>query len=276
MNVSRLTVMHINIIGAVAALILGVALFFILIKPKNDDIAKTKADWAASESQGGTDSAVKTAQSGLVTAKKDTERIKKQWAVDEKYYMPELKFDKDLLAMYESRGYQPPRGPQIGFKDLPAYWGKWITGWYDSQVNQGVVRTPDTVFPIEGFPADPNYLATLTSITFPRGKPWNVTLECKSFADAMNHLRRFNRMQNMGVPVINNVALSGQSPQLTLSYELALYIIPSEAPPAKDPRIGAGAGGGAGGGMGGMMGGPGGMGGKFSGMSMGGPGSGGK
>jgi len=46
MNFSRLTVLHINIIGIVTAVILSLILFFVLIKPKNDDIAAKHVDLA--------------------------------------------------------------------------------------------------------------------------------------------------------------------------------------------------------------------------------------
>jgi hypothetical protein len=44
-------------------------------------------------------------------------------------------------------------------------------------------------------------------------------------------------MRGMGMPVIDNVALQGTSPNLTMSYNLALYIIPRNPPPQSDPRL---------------------------------------
>lgn len=68
-------------------------------------------------------------------------------------------------------------------------------------------------------------------------------------------------MEHHGMPVINNVVISGQSPDLMLDYEMALYIIPRTPPPARDPMIGGGAGAPAGGmGMGAGMPGSAGMG----------------
>jgi hypothetical protein len=100
---------------------------------------------------------------------------------------------------------------------------------------------------------EPNGIASLTSITFPSPKsPWKVSLICQTFDDAMAHLRRFNGMMGHGMPVVDAVTLSGHSPELILSYNLALYIIPGQAPPPVDTRIGAGGGSGGGGGMGKM------------------------
>ena len=52
-------------------------------------------------------------------------------------------------------------------------------------------------------------------------------------------------MRGFGMPVVDNVELQGQSPDLTMTYDMALYIIPPANPPAPDPVIGAGGGGGA-------------------------------
>ena len=250
----RLTTLHINIIGLVTAIILSLILFFALIKPKQDDIAKTQGEIDSTESSGGTDAKVQEGESTLKKEKVNTQNINAQWAVDEQYYMPKLNFGSNLLTLYEFKGYG-----NMGFKDLPTYWGTWVTKWYDDQNRQGIARAPGTFFPIDAFPADPNQIAALTSITFPKpADTWKVQVECKTFNEAMNHLRRFNKMQGHGVPVVDKVALSGQSPHLLMNYEMAPYIIPSTAPPQKDSRIGGevsvGAGGGGGGGMGGKAG----------------------
>ena len=118
----------------------------------------------------------------------------------------------------------------------------------------GVV--PLTGFPIESFSSDPNDVSQLKAIAFPQTKPWEVEVSAKNFDAAISHLRRFNTIQHHGMPVIDKVALSGQSPDLRVKYTLQMFVIPPSAPPAADPKISGGAAGSGGGGpsMGGAMG----------------------
>ncbi len=266
---SRLTALHIHLIGAITALVCALILFFVLIKPKMDE-TKVVTDSAASiEGSGGTASAVSQHKNDLVKAQATAVATNRNWLINDIKYMPGINFNGDLLDTYENKLIR-----------IPALWGQWVAAWYDSQRNLGISRFPGVEFPVEAFPADPNSISQLSSLRFPRSGFWNVGVEAKSFDQAMAHLRRFNNMQKHGMPVIDNVALSGQSPNLSMTYTLALYVIPSAEPPAADPTIsaptgGAGAGTGMmGGRMGAMMGGmPGGMPGGA--MGMGGAGGGG-
>ncbi len=278
MKSPKLSALHVHIIGGVVFLLLGLILFFGMIKPKNQDTETAKAAASAAEGAGGTDSALSKAKKDLVSAKQDTVKINSDWSIYARKYMPNYNLDKDPLVAYFGGG----KGQKLSVNDIPAEEGTWITKWYDAQRSEGITRAEGVEFPIGPLATDPNGVASLTSITFPGGKqPWNVTLVCKSFDQAMAHIRRINGMTGHGMPVISEVALSGQSPELTLSYTLAMYVIPWTAPPAADTRIGAGGGGGTGGGAGIMGGGPangmGGMGGKsgMSGPATGGPASGG-
>jgi hypothetical protein len=257
---SKLTLLHINIIGIVTTLLLAIILFFVLVKPKQDDIATTQASLKSTIDAHGTPEDVAQHKKDLEKTKKDAAFQQAEWAKQAQYYMPALPYtDKsDPMQAYFFQPVGTKGNQRYGFRDLPTVYGRWLTAWYDAQRNSGVARQPGTEFPIDAFPPDPNYIATIDHLTFPKdGTPWPVNLDCKSFDDAMAHLRRFNTMQKHGMPVVNNVALSGQSPHLNLSYTLALYIIPATAAPPADPRInGAKTGAAAGmGGMGGMMGG---------------------
>ncbi|HZO89948.1 MAG TPA: hypothetical protein VFB38_16580 [Chthonomonadaceae bacterium] len=260
---NRLTMLHINLAGLFTALIIAGLLFLALIKPKQEDLQKTRADAQNIETQQhGTEAEASQHERDVKRAQQQQVAVEAQWQQASAEYMPRIPFQGTTLASY----------PLIA--DLPRQWGTWLASWYDVQRNQGVSRAPGVTFAIPGFPADPNYIASLNHITFPsETQPWTVTVEAKSFDDLMAHLRRFNtEMKHHGMPVINNVALSGQSPNLVGSYQLALYIIPPTKPPAEDIKIGSPGAGRAGGpGMGamGMMGGYGAMTGR-AGM-MGGP-----
>ena len=214
------------------------------------------------EQNGGTDAKINQKKTELASTKKDAAKTEADWNVNVVKYMPSFPYNdktNDLELYFFPPVGKSSKGQLYGFRDIPTVWGQWVTAWYDAQRNSGVAREPGTEFPIPEFMADPNQLTTRLAdhLTFPAdGKTWPVRMQCKTFDDAMNHLRRFNSMEHHGMPVINNVALAGQSPNLELSYDMALYIIPRTAPPKTDPMIGGGTGApGAGGGGG--FGGPG-------------------
>jgi hypothetical protein len=211
-----------------------------MIRPKSQDteIQLQAADTA--EKGGGTEAANRSSAADLVKSQKETVQIKKDWAVYDRKYMPEWKWGTNLLQVYYDKN---------GVNDIPTQWGKWVTAWYDAQKRDGIARSPGVEFPVPPLAVDPNGISTLSSITLPSAKsPWKVSLLCQTFDDAMAHLRRFDGMMGHGMPVIDAVTLSGHSPELTLSYNLALYVIPGQAPPPPDPRIGGGTTGGGGGG----------------------------
>jgi hypothetical protein len=268
---SRLTKLHIHIIGAFVSIIVAVLLFFILIRPQQDTLKKTQAE---------TDNLLTTEHGNEdVAHAKDLEnkqaeqaQIVADWKTESGYYMPLLPFGQDPLATY----------PLIGA--LPEQFSMYVQKWYNVQRPLGITAT-DASFTIPDFPADPNFASTLQNLTFPeQGRPWSVTVKCASFDALMAHLKRFNtQFREHGMPVINNVSLSGQSSEdrpdsqdLYASYDLSLYLILSQKPPAADPRIGP-TGGGGGGGLGGLLGGGkaggAGAGGRKGGFSMGGPGA---
>ncbi len=244
---SKLTSLHINIIGVVTAIIMSLILYFVMIKPKSEEITTSVAATDAAVQAGGTEDKVKAHKKDLVKSKQDTTVIKAAWAINQSRYMPKIAFSPtqkstNLINMYEFAGLYSD-GKPYGFRDLPTVWGLKVTNWYDAHYKEGVFRDFKQDFAIDSFSTDPNDISKLTSITFPQGKPWHVTVIAKTFDAAMQHLRRFNSMRGFGMPVVDGVALEGQSPLLAMSYDLALYVIPPAAPPAMDPVIGAGGGG---------------------------------
>ncbi|MCS6776460.1 MAG: hypothetical protein RMJ43_12260 [Chloroherpetonaceae bacterium] len=225
----RLTMLHINLIGVGTAIVLAIALYFALIKPKNEELEQTRASVEQTRSAGGTQQQVSTKQRELEQTKQQVAKTKAEWAVNEVKYMPppsvlDFGTQDDLLLTYQNKIIK-----------LPAYFGERLSAWYDAQ-RPLISRLPGVEFPIDAFPTDPNAISQLTSLKFPRDR-WQVVVSAKYFDAAMEHLRRFNDMRGLGMPVINNVALQGNSPDLLVSYDLALYVIPREAPPPSDPRL---------------------------------------
>ena len=247
---SKLTGLHISLIGGGIAIVMSLILYFAMIKPKNEEIEASRAATESAVQAGGTVDKVKAHQKDLAKAKNDTKVITAAWAINQQRYMPKIAFSPaqkstNLIHMYEFSGLYSD-GKVYGIRDLPTVWGLKVINWYDAHSKDGVIRDfLKDDFAIESFSPDPNDISKLSSITFPQSKPWEVRVISKSFDAAMLHLRRFNSMRGFGMPVVDNVTLEGQSPALTMNYDMALYIIPPAAPPAPDPVIGAGSGGAA-------------------------------
>jgi uncharacterized membrane protein YgcG len=254
---NRLLWWHILLIGVGASLILAIILFFVSIKPKNEQVDAVRNDTKTTEDSGGTAMAVEKKKKEQKQAEANTVLFNQQWAQYSQLYMPNINFDKDLLMGYEFKIYSEGN-KSYGLRDLPRVWGQWVANWYDAQAKAGITR--QTVFPVPAFPPDPNKIAALNSISFPQDKPWHVTVLAKSFDQAMAHLERFNKIYKRGMPVVDKVALTGQSPNLQLDYDLIFYIIPPTTPPAEDKALSSSSSGGGGGGGG------------FGGFSSGGPG----
>lgn len=254
--------LHINLLGLGITLVAALFLFFLMIKPHQDDIKSVQADTANVQSNGGTQTALDQKKSDLKKAQAQGVKAQADWVKNSSVYMPDLKLNgPDVLTTYETRLIK-----------LPAYFGQYVTNWYAQQSKYGVTLNPGISFPVPAFPPDPNAVSTVDHLTLPGdGRDWGVQVTAKNFDAGMAHLRRINSMTKHGMPVIDNVALSGQSPNLQMSYSLALYVIPPKGPAAADPRIGAEGAAGAGR-MGGM---PGGMGGFGGGPPAGFPGMGG-
>jgi hypothetical protein len=254
---AKLTTLHITIIGVVMTLIMSLLLFFLLIKPKKEDIEASHSATDAAQTAGGTPEKVAGHKKDLAKAKQETKVITAAWDINERRYMPKIEFSQrqkstNLINMYAFNGLYSD-GKLYGIRDVPTVWGTKVKTWYDAHEREGIRRAPGQDFPIDSFSTDPNDISKLTSITFPQSKPWHVSVVAKTFDAAMLHMRRFNTMRGFGMPVVDGVALSGQSPNLAMVYDMALYVIPPAAPPAPDPVIGGGGGGApaAGGGFGG-------------------------
>lgn len=253
----KLTTGQILGIGVALAVVLSLVMIFAMIRPTQQKTADTLKTAETTETEGGTPTKVSGKEKEKQREQAKADKAKADWSVYSKDYMPDLNFDKkaDLIDVYQKKGLLDRAG--YGIKDIPTVWGTWLEAWYRTQRERNVALE-NPYFPIDAYSADPNDISKLTNLTFPAaGKPWNVAVTVKDFGAAMAHLRSFNGMRRHGMPVVSNVAFEGHSPNLRLTYDLMLYVIPGTEPPSEDPRIAGGTGttGGGGGGMGGMMGG---------------------
>ena len=239
---SKLTALHINIIGAVVALILSVALFFLLLKPKKEQLQQTQDETASTVTKGGTESAVAQAKNDLKNTKIAAAKTEAAWNVNERKYMPTLAFGKTQqpLTLFQNDAYVDPEGERFGLRDMPRLWGVWLEGWYGAQ-NPGtkfILADDKPYLGIPSYSPDPNAIAQLKSLTFPEaGKAWKIAVINTTFNNAMEHLKKINTMQQHGMPVVNSVTLMGHSPALAMAYEMAIYVIPHSDPPPADPLI---------------------------------------
>ncbi|HLJ54269.1 MAG TPA: hypothetical protein VKT77_04465 [Chthonomonadaceae bacterium] len=257
---NRLLWWHWLLIGFGASLVLFLILYFAMIRPATIKTTETNADSQSKEDAGGTPDKIAQKKAELKKEQANTKKVDADWETYASYYMPDIRYNKDVLRAYEGTqgtGTLLVNGKEKGVKDLPEEWGKWISKWYSAQgpkIEKGGLKPgiiPLTGFPIEAFSPDPNDVSKLTAIAFPQTKPWAVEVSATNFDAAMNHLERFNHIRQHGMPIVDNVALAGQSPDLRVRYDLKFVVIPPVAPPPSDPKIdatGAPAGGGGGGG----------------------------
>ena len=239
---SKLTALHINIIGFVVCVILSIALFLLLIKPANEKLQQTQADTESAKSAGGTDTEVKKAKTNYLASVQNANKTELAWNGNEKLYMPTLNFGKTQqpLDLYQYNAYVDPSGERFGLRDIPRLWGTWLEAWYKAQGPHIRFDSADdkNYVGIPGYSTDPNAISQLKFLQFPEpAKTWKIRVGSTSFDSAMLHLKRINSMRQHGMPVINAVTLEGHSPALTLNYEMALYVIPHTDPPPPDPII---------------------------------------
>ena len=256
---SRLTLLQINIIGAVVAVIVGLALYFTIItnamKDRDDKAAALKlVEDRASK--------LSTAQNALKRAQEDEKRTKIDWAVYEPVYMPIVNHDSNRVnAMmkdwWPNNGKSFPERFMAGFRKHMADQAKSLKiAW----LNPDVVAFPS-------FGPDPNAIDMGDTGTLKFG-PYQMQVQGRNYQSLMAHIKSWNKIRLIGAPVVEGVTLTGNSPNLFAAYTVTFTLILHETMPGKISRIGGSGGsqGGGGGGGRGMSSGGGG------GMMMGGPG----
>lgn len=277
---SKLTVLHINIIGIAIALIVGAALYFTVI---------TKANDAQKVAQGEYD-AVKTEADKLPTAKRNLANATTgraaaiaQYSAFEGQYMPVIGYDKDVLRNM-MRNFWPNGG-----KSWPERYIKVFRAYMNAERKRnGIVWENPGVLVLPSFGPDPNRIDAAGAgegLGPVLHYAYQMSVRAKSLPALVRHIQSWSTARGFGVPTVDGLQIQGNSPNLTASYNLSLTIIlrdaDAKAMPQPNGRI-SGSGGGGAGGMGGgdrgrgMMGGMGmpGMGGP-PGMSPTGMGSGG-
>ena len=277
---SRLTILHINIIGVFVAIAVGVGLYFLFI-PKARTAINQNQQLLASTQQ--TADTLPTAQSDLKKAVADKISLAKAYKVYEAQYMPTLGYNSNevvtmLRVFMWNYGHNWPQR----FKNA-------VFSFMNSQQRDNDITWIEGKSMTFGpFGIDPS---TIKADAFGGG----VSSQCQGYGPVLNytmnmlvtgpsmnallhHVQSWTKAKGIGVPTVSDVHMFRVYSTLFCRYTVNTTIILHETNPVYNPRISgtpSSAGGQAGGGMmGGMMGGPGmmgmsgpgGMGGPMSGM----------
>lgn len=213
MKLSKLRKIHIIIIGSVVWVLLGVGLFFVLIKPANEALAKEKARYDANY-PGSTPAMAAQAERNLQQAQLEVANIQTTFntVLDQK--MPNLRFDDRGQGMLQLWHEQVEvLGPLLE----RFIRSSGVTLLSDIKIPAPPVNPNDPLFSLDYFPVS---IGTISV----RG----------NFKDILSHIKKWNscnRLVQIDLP-----SLEGPSPTLTSSYNLTVYIFPRKT--AKDvPEI---------------------------------------
>ncbi len=231
MKLNRLNPLLVAVIGGVLSLLAIAGIYFLLIKPTQDQTAVQQGIYDQNFPDS-TPGAQKAAQKTLTDAKAKVQQTKFAWAVKSAARMPRYDVSDRTSALQ-----------QITY-ELGHYLGPDV----QHQIHVGPVKS-DTQVVLPAPPLSPNDI-TAAPVVIPLG---TITVS-GDFRHILTHFyewQSFNRLV-----LVDNLVLSGSSPYMTGTYTATLYIFPQN-----DDKLGPtipGAGGGtapAGGAPGGMPGG---------------------
>jgi hypothetical protein len=249
---SRLTLLHINIIGVVVALIVAGGLYFTIITGAIDARTKAESDLKGvkdREAQFGTHEAM------LAKANRDKVEAEKNYALYKRDYIPVIGYKTNRLDTMRYV-FWPNNG-----KSWPERFRRTLSAYMNGERRRnGVVWLNPEVTAMGPFGPNPN--------TIDAGRQgeqlgpvlhydYQMQVRAPSMSALNRHLRNWPSIRKAGVPTINGLQVTGNSPSLQATYNLTLTIIVEEPIPALDGRLGgtSSGGGGGGGGRGGFGGG---------------------
>lgn len=250
----KLTVLHINIIGAIVAIIVAVALYFTIITNGQEAVKKSESEY-----NGVHDRAVKLDQNKKLEAAaiKDKAATEADWRVYDSSRMPFLGYRKDRITTmmnvwWPNHGKSWPERFIRGFRAHMAQ---------EARINKVRWVNPDVLtFPSYG--PDPNSIDLGGERKTLHFGPYAMVVSGRNYQSLIRHTQDWNNLRGFGVPVVEGVTLNGNSPNLQVAYNVMFTVMVKDQIPPLDGRVGGSSGGG------GMMGGPMG-GGRPGGMSMG-------
>jgi hypothetical protein len=269
----KLTLLHINIIGAVVAIIVALGIWFTLITGAQDQRqqAETKEKAVADRAD-----KAQTAAAALKKAQQDKVVATNEWRGYEATYIPVVGYSRFTGPTARVEMMRQLFWPNNG-KSWPERYRRTIANYMNAERKRnGIVWVNPLVTAMAPFGPNPN---TIEAAPGDKLGPvlhysYDMQVTGKSLGSLINHIKGWPKITGAGIPVVDSVQVVGNSPNLTMTYRLTFTLILRDADvkaiPPEDPRVGGesgSGGGGFGGGMGmpGMMGmgGPRGMGGPM-------------
>ncbi len=222
-------------VGGVLSILAVAAIFFLMIKPAQDQLAAQQAIYDQNFPDS-TPAAQKAAQKTLTQAKQQVQQIKFQWAVKSAARMPRYDVSDRNLAL----------------KQITYELGHYLQPDIQRQLQKGGV-TSTTQVQIPAPPVSPNDI-TAAPVVISLGTI-TVTGDFRHILTHYYYWQYFNRLV-----LVDELALTGSSPYMTGTYKATLYIFPQNddklGPPIPGAPGGAGAAPGGAGAPGGRRGGP--------------------
>lgn len=251
---SKLTLLHINIIGVVVALLVGAGLYFTIITGAMDAKAKEETALAGVQERA---NKLSTAERALKQAKADKVLAERQWSAYETQYMPVIGYTKDRLTTW-LKVFLPNKG-----RSWPERYIRTIRSHMASeQKANGIVWENPGAIVLPAYGPDPNTIdvgAQGEGFGPVLHYSYDFAVRARSLGKLMQHIRSWSSLRQGGVPVVDGLQISGNSPNLRATYTVTFTIVVRDKLPDAVGRISAQGGGQSGmGGMGmmGMMGGP--------------------
>jgi len=266
----KLTLLHINIIGAVVAIIVALGIWFTLVTGAQEQRDKAEAALKVVQDRA---SKADSAAKALKKANLDKIAAERDYKVFESTYMPVVGYAKYTGPGARIRMMKELFWPNGG-KSWPERYRRLVASYMSAERKRnGIVWANPLVTALPAYGPNPN---TIEAATGDKLGPvlhysYDMQVSGTNLGSLINHIKDWPNVKGGGVPVVDNVQILGNSPNLTMTYKLTFTLILTDQDvkniPPEDPRVG-GEGGSAngGGGFGG-----GGFGGRGGGMSMGGP-----
>lgn len=204
MSFSKLKKIHIIIIGSVLCVLVGVAVFFLMIKPQREAFAAAKARYDKAVVKGNEQSK-RQAKAALAKAMMDYSVAQAQLDVQMRQRMPDLDFSRRDLGMLALWNEQiKTLGPLL-----------------EDFAHDKNVKVANAKFQIQPPPANPNDPVFAQDVlVFPLG---SIAVQ-GGFKPLMDNIRRWNNCSRL--IMVGRPTLAGVSPQLTAVYPLTCYIFP--------------------------------------------------
>jgi len=197
--ISKLRRQHVVILGAVACVMVGIGMYYLFIKPIDQQIAQIDKQYQASKLVADT---LPSAQQELAAAIREVNDNQARLAKYERTKMPNISFaqrDRGMIDLWHEQ-----------IEVLGPILVRWAS-------RGGVSFTSD--FNLPAPTTNPNDLPT-DIIKIPVGRMTVVG----SFRSIMRHIREWNNCPRLAQ--IDRPSLTGISPALTASYDLTVYIFP--------------------------------------------------